>query len=343
MKDDAMKKKKLVLVVLLCIVGVGLMAYPILSNLYNDLFQTRAINEYEKVIKERSPEEKEELLLEMKDYNKLLATGQIQVPISEEAPAVDFNGADIIVDGMDSEYGAMIAMLEIPSIKARIPVYNGVAETQLQRGVGVLPGTSLPTGGPNTHSVITGHRGLPQAKLFTDLPNVEIGDEFYIRVLDETLAYKVRSITTIQPTDISGLVIQPDEDLVTLLTCVPYMINTHRLLVTGYRIPYQQEEAVEEEIVVIPIEGQEGYNCCCLWVILAIVVSALLLFIGLLLILRRLGKMYRLMKDCKKEMDKENEKKKKSYIKGESTAEAAPSPAEGVKAEKPDPPKASKE
>lgn len=136
-----------------------------------------------------------------------------------------------------------IASIHIPDIEINLPIYAGSGEDVLQKGVGHLEGTSLPIGGVNSHAVLTAHTGLPNSRLFTDLDKLKVGDKFYITNIKETLAYQIDSITIIEPTDFSSLVIFPNQDYVTLLTCTPYMINSHRLLVRGRRIPYTPEDS----------------------------------------------------------------------------------------------------
>lgn len=290
-----MKKSQKILLAFIFIIGLGIFSYPILSNIYNNNFQTRAIDEYNNVVKYRPPEEIEKMKKKMDAYNKQLATGQpsFEEPfgaVTEQADNID--NAGIVLDSMEEEHGAMIGVLEIPSIHTTSPIFSGVSDFQLQRGVGVLPGTSLPVGGTSTHSVITGHRGLPTAKLFTDLPKMQLGDTFSIEVLDEELVYKVNDIQTIEPDDVLALKIIEGKDLVTLLTCTPYMINTHRLIVTGYRInPTENERGVKMYNTIIGPElptwmGWIQENCCWL-ILLLILIFGLLHTILLIKIYRR--------------------------------------------------------
>ena len=139
----------------------------------------------------------------------------------------------------------MMGYLKIPKIRVTLPIYHGTEERVLQSGVGHVGNTSLPVGGDSTHSVLTGHRGLPSAELFTDLDQLEVGDVFFVKVMHETLAYEVDQILTVLPTQIDALKIEQGQDLMTLVTCTPYSVNTHRLLVRGHRIPY--EEKIEEQ------------------------------------------------------------------------------------------------
>lgn len=317
-----MKKKWVVIKILVFAIGLGIFAYPIVSNFYTNNFQTRAINEYQKEINQQTAEQLQELQQGMMNYNKSLVDGTSpQDPFAEEQAGASSGilpesvvvdeGYSNIVENLESEYGNTIGVLKIPSISVETPIFDGVTEKQLQLGVGVLPGTSLPIGGEDTHSVITGHRGLPTAKLFTDLPSVKIGDVFYVEVAGETHAYKVDHIKTIEPTEISDLRIVPGEDMITLLTCTPYMINTHRLIVTGIRTEYNVETVVTEA---------KEIPCCC-WIILLLLVIILLLFfisIMLVAIFRRMGREIRLEKKAKKLEEKNNKKVPAAPIEAEA-------------------------
>ena len=151
-------------------------------------------------------------------------------------------------DLLDLNGDGMMGYIVIPKMNVELPIYHTVEERVLQSGVGHMESSSLPVGGPSTHAALSGHRGLPSAKLFTDLDQMEVGDQFYIKVLGETLAYEVHEVETVLPTETESLAIQAGEDLVTLITCTPYGINSHRLLVHAHRIPYepQMEEAIEQ-------------------------------------------------------------------------------------------------
>lgn len=278
MKNDH-KILKRVLKIVAFVVGLGIFAYPIISNIYTDMTQTKAIDEYQKTIKMQTSDEIEESRQKMIEYNNILATGVGNHKISE-TPIDGIQGADIVVDGLDAEGGEPIGVLKIPSIKLETPIFNGASEKQLQRGVGVLYGTSMPIGGQGAHSVITGHRGLPTAKLFSDLPDVKMGDEFFVEILNEVHAYKVIAVKTINPNEVEQLQIIPEQDLITLLTCTPYMINTHRLIVTGTRIPYD-EEAQEDQIVTDTTDNSRCYKWILL-ILLIIIAILLTLFLRML-------------------------------------------------------------
>ena len=145
----------------------------------------------------------------------------------------------------------VMGYIEIPKIDIRLPIYHGVGTEALEKGAGHIEGTSLPIGGPGTHAVLSGHRGLPGRKLFTDLDLIKVGDQFYVQVLNETLAYEVDQILTVLPQESQALSIVPGEDLVTLVTCTPYGVNTHRLLIRGHRIPYEENSKKEQKRDVV--------------------------------------------------------------------------------------------
>ena len=190
----------------------------------------------------------------MKQYNQQLGHAVVQDETSEavkEAAEAAGNDSNTDADGTDTEgsthttmmeIGDVIGYLTIPVIDVNLPIYYGTSQEVLAKGVGYVPETSFPLGGESTHSVLTGHRGLPEAKLFTDMDKVEEGDPFYIHVLDEILAYQVDQIKVVDPDDTSDLDIVEGQDYVTLVTCTPYAINSHRLLVRGHRIEYTGEE-----------------------------------------------------------------------------------------------------
>lgn len=166
----------------------------------------------------------------------------------------------------------MMGYVEVPKINIKIPIFHTTSEEVLSKGAGHLEGSSLPVGGENTHSVISAHRGLPSASLFTDLDQLEDGDHFLIRVLDQTLCYEVDQIHIVEPENTSDLAVEPGQDLVTLLTCTPYAVNTKRLLVRGHRVPYE-EETIEKEEKESPMSLYTNYL---LWVVVGLAVTAVL-------------------------------------------------------------------
>lgn len=218
--------------------GIIIVSYPAISQMYYNYVNQQTINDFDSGRKQLTSEEIDKRIQLAQAYNASLQNFAITDPYTEEQ-----------LEQGRTEYARMltvrekIASIHIPDIEINLPIYAGSGEDVLQKGVGHLEGTSLPIGGINSHAVLTAHTGLPNSRLFTDLDKLKVGDKFYITNIKETLAYQIDSITIIEPTDFSSLVIFPDQDYVTLLTCTPYMINSHRLLVRGQRIPYTPEDS----------------------------------------------------------------------------------------------------
>lgn len=230
----------MMLTVLIC--GVAVLSYPFVRNLLNDIINQQIISHYQKEANQKSKDEFQKKLSEMEEKNKQLAYQNISPgfdPFSEEAKKVD--ETKIIYEDH------VIGVISIPKIKVRLPIFNQTTETFLAKGATYLEGTSFPIGGNSTHSVISGHRGLTEAKLFTDLPKLKKKDRFYIELGDnEVHAYEVDKIKVVKPSDVSSLQIVEGQGYITLVTCTPYMVNSHRLLVRGHRVPYVPEEMAKE-------------------------------------------------------------------------------------------------
>ena len=236
-------KVRAIFVVALFLVGAAIMLYPAYSYLYNEFMYARASAEYQQAVDAGSAEEMAQAWKEARAYNKAHAVNVIVDPFEEDGT----------LKPEDPEYlrqlsvagdGAM-AYLDIPKIGQRLPVYHGASGEVLDKGVGHLSGTSLPVGGKPSHCVLSGHRGLPSKKLFTDLDQLERGDLFYVHVVGHDLAYEVDAISVVKPEQVESLALRPGKDLMTLVTCTPYAVNTHRLLVTGHRVPYVPPEDAE--------------------------------------------------------------------------------------------------
>ena len=232
---------KKIISILITLFGVGLACYPWISNW---VFQHAADNKvtvYQNTIKNESKERQQEMLKEAHEYNANLSQGQVTLtdPFDENQVKENENLQYSSVLNVDGE--GMMAYIEIPCINVSLPVFHGTDNVTLENGVGHLEGSSLPVGGESTHAVLTGHTGLNKAKLFTDLTEVKEKDLFFIHVCGETLAYEVCEISVVRPEEISSLLIRDGEDLVTLVTCTPYGVNTHRLFVTGRRTEYTEE------------------------------------------------------------------------------------------------------
>lgn len=231
-----MKKGALstIILILVFLVGLSLLLYPTVSDYWNSLHQSRAITEYAEEVANLDNELYEELWTNAKAYNeRLFHSGRGLSLTEKEWPEYE---AQLDVSG-----NGIMGYIEIPKIKCTLPIYHGTDSAVLQIAVGHIEGSSFPVGGENTHCVLSGHRGLPSAKLFTDLNLLTEGDTFLIRVLDETLTYEVDQILIVEPKDTEALRIVENEDLCTLVTCTPYGINTHRLLVRGHRVENAEE------------------------------------------------------------------------------------------------------
>lgn len=230
-----------VLGLLLFLGGAAVFLYPAVSNYLAEKNQTRVIQTYQEAVGGLSDEELSEEWAKAEEYNENLAGDPVHDPfIPGSGYALPDNYLDVLnVDGV-------MGYIEIPKIDVSLPIYHGTAEETLEKGAGHMESTTLPIGGPDRHAVLTGHRGLPSAELFTNLDLLEIGDHFYINVLGETLAYEVDSIKVVEPDELELLTVEPGRDLVTLITCTPYGVNTHRLLVRGARTEYVPEEADRE-------------------------------------------------------------------------------------------------
>ena len=228
------KHKTVIFLTLGFLVGICILLYPAFSSYWNSKTQSRAITNYESVLENLKPEDYAAIFENAHAYNKALY--ETDFPLTDYPDVPGYNDT-LCITGND-----MIGYLKIDRIGVELPIYHGTSDSVLSRGVGHLQGSSLPVGGENTHSVMSAHRGLPSAKLFTDLDRMEIGDTFQIVVLDQVLTYQVDQIKVITPRELSDLQIVEGMDYCTLFTCTPYGINTHRLLVRGVRIETMKEK-----------------------------------------------------------------------------------------------------
>lgn len=219
------KKAPVIALSLFLLLGLGLIGYPILSNLLASEEQSAVQAQYTDEVDDMTDTEIESELQAARLYNEALQS-------VKSTETIDLRDYD---DLLSLSGSAVMCTVEIPAINVELPVYHGIGEEVLQKGAGHMPGTSLPVGGESTHAVISAHSGLPAAKLFTDLDKLEEGDLFYIHVLGETLCYEVDQIVVTIPSDTEAIQIEKGQDYVTLLTCTPYGVNTHRLLVRGRR------------------------------------------------------------------------------------------------------------
>lgn len=250
-----MKNKTNILLILILVAGLSLLLYPSVSDYWNSFTQTEVIVDYTKQIENLDEEKYDRILSEARAYNEKLVGRTNHYVLSEEQEAEYEKLLDV------SGIGIM-GYIEIPAINCTLPIYHGTEDSVLQIAVGHLEWSSLPVGGKSTHCVLSGHRGLPSAKLFTDLDKVIVGDIFILRVLDEVFTYEVDSIMIVEPHETDSLLIEREKDYCTLITCTPYAINTHRILVRGERVENPEEaknirvvsEAVQiEPLIIAPI------------------------------------------------------------------------------------------
>ena len=235
------KIKKNWKIILTLMLGLMIAIYPIISNYYYTVENNTQVKDFQEAVAEMPSKEVLERIELAKAYNDTLDPSRLADPYTEREKKGVENYARML------EVREKIGYVDIPKIGQQIPVYAGTSEDVLQHACGHLEGTSLPIGGKDTHAVITAHRGLPQVKLFRDLDKMEVGDLFFFTNVKETLAYKVDQILVVEPWDFEPVLVVEGKDLMTLLTCTPYMINSHRLLVRGHRIPYVPEEKEEAE------------------------------------------------------------------------------------------------
>ena len=276
-----MKKKPITtfIMILLFLAGLSLLLYPFVANQWNNYRQQRLISSYEDSVARK--EEAGEI-----DYDAEWAKAQAYNEALLPSILPDSFAVAEASDEPDEEYmsclnitgDGMMGMVEIPKIDVNLPIYHTTSEEVLEKAAGHLEGSSLPVGGKSTHAVISAHRGLPSASLFTDLDQLEEGDHFLIHVLDDTLCYEVDQILVVEPKETESLAVEEGEDLVTLLTCTPYGVNSDRLLVRGHRVPYVPEEVEDEQANAL--FGTSLHTNYLLWVVAGLAVTAA--FIGYL-------------------------------------------------------------
>lgn len=242
-----MKKKHIstIIIALIFLAGLGFLLYPTVSNLWNRAHQSRAIATYTKQVEKLDGSQNKEMLKAARKYNKSLLKKSDHWKLSKKDKKKYESLLDVSGTGI-------MGYIEVPKIDCSLPIYHGTDEGALQIAIGHLEGSSLPVGGKSTHCVLSGHRGLPSARLFTDLDQMEEGDVFVLNVLGRKLAYEVDQIKVVLPDEMSDLEIVQGKDLCTLVTCTPYGINTHRLLVRGHRTKY-----IEETVVRVQKEAEK--------------------------------------------------------------------------------------
>ena len=251
------------------LIGVSVLLYPALSNYWNSKTQSRAIVDYEAILQYMEPEDYSAMFQAAYDYNDAL--------YKTSFPLADYKQVPGYMDALRVEGTSIIGYLQIDKIGVELAIYHGTSDDVLNRGVGHMEGSSLPVGGANTHCVMSAHRGLPSAKLFTDLDRMEMGDTFQIVVLDQILTYQVDQIKIITPQEYEDLLIVDGMDYCTLVTCTPYGINTHRLLVRGIRI----ETILEKPVIYV---SNDAFRIEPTLVMPAVAAPMLLVFLILLMV-----------------------------------------------------------
>ena len=256
--------------------GLSLLLYPFVANQWNNYRQKQLISSYEQTVSQKDAANEIDYDAELKKaeaYNEALLPSilpdSFAIADASEEDQIYMNTLNIAGD-------EMMGIVEIPKIDIKLPIYHTTEEDVLKQAAGHLEGSSLPIGGKSTHAVISAHRGLPSASLFTDLDQLKKGDHFLIHVLNETLCYEVDKISVVKPEETSSLAVEEGEDLVTLLTCTPYGVNTERLLVRGHRVPYVEQEVADEKT---PLSGISLHTNYLLWVIVGLAVTAFFILV----------------------------------------------------------------
>ena len=234
-----MKRKVInIIIIALALIGVVLLVYPYVTYRLSERDQTYVVQQYDDSLAKMTEQQMQEEWERARAYNASLATSVLYDPFASGQEDMDAEYLSLL----DIAGNGVMCHIEIPKIKVDLPVFHGVSLSTLEKGAGHLEGSSLPVGGAGTHAVMTAHTGLNSAKLFTDLVELEIGDGYYIHTLDRILAYRVDNILTVEPEDVGTLSTVEGKDYVTLVTCTPYGVNSHRLLVRGVRVDYSPEE-----------------------------------------------------------------------------------------------------
>ena len=242
-------KKKLssILLVLILLAGAAIMIYPSFSDYWNSFHQSQAIANYSESVSNLNEEEYERLWLAACEYNVKMAGKSIPFRLSD-AEWEEYNSL------LDVSGNGIMGYIEIPKINVSLPIYHGTSDAVLQVAAGHIESSSLPVGGTSTHCIISGHRGLPSAKLFTDLDQMSEGDIFQLKILNETLTYEVDQIRIVEPQEVNDLTIIPGGDYVTLITCTPYGINSHRMLLRGHRVETEKTHNVRVTAEAVQVE-----------------------------------------------------------------------------------------
>lgn len=274
MKKNRGNSMTTLFLVLMLFAGLSLLLYPTVSNYWNSLHQSRAIAAYVEQVTQIDNETFDQLLEQARAYNRTLVGKAYRYDMTRQEREEYLGLLNVSGNGI-------IGYIEIPDIHCELPIYHGTDADALQIGVGHIEGSSLPVGGESTHCAISGHRGLPSAKLFSDLDKLTVGDRFILRVLDDTLTYEVDQIHTVLPGEMDELEIVEGEDYCTLVTCTPYGVNTHRLLVRGYRV----ENSTDKEPARVATDETRTEPLGKISILLPVLVFAILLMLLLVFLL----------------------------------------------------------
>lgn len=261
--------------VMILLIGILILLYPTLSDYWNSLHQSQIVSSYQYSVKNLTKEQNKKILAEARLYNQSLRKGV--------TPSLNLTDNEIkkYNDSLNITSTGVMGYVEIPKLETTMPIYHGTDEAVLQIAIGHIPGTSLPVGGKGTHTVISGHRGLPSAKLFTNIDRLMSGDIFRIHVLDKIITYKVDQKLTVLPENISSLSIEPDKDYCTLVTCTPYGVNTHRLLVRGHRIPNKSKKKNN------PVEPKYSLNKSTIAIAVSVLILGIIITVIVLIVRKR--------------------------------------------------------
>lgn len=286
---------KNLIIILIFLSGLSLLLYPYISNEWNTYRQSKLMTTYEEVVQsinEETPIDYTSEFARANAYNEALVPyilpDSFAIAAASEEPDEEYMAClNLTGDGM-------MGYVQIPKIDIKIPIYHTVSTEVLEKAAGHLEGSSLPVGGEDTHAVISAHRGLPSAALFTDLDKLKEGDHFLISVLDEILCYEVDQISVVEPSETEALKVEAGKDLATLLTCTPYGVNSHRLLVRGHRVEYVEEEVMKEDVPLMETSLHTNYL---LWVVVGLAITTVFIIVLSVVDKKRLKKANDQMKE----------------------------------------------
>ena len=276
MKKNRGNSMTTLFLILMLFAGLSLLLYPTVSNYWNSLHQSRAIAAYVEQVAQTDNETFDQLRGQARAYNRTLVGKAYRYDMTRQE-------REEYLELLNVSENGIIGYIEIPDIHCELPIYHGTDANALQVGVGHIEGSSLPVGGESTHCAISGHRGLPSAKLFSDLDKLTVGDRFILRVLDDTLTYEVDQIHTVLPGEMDELEIVEGEDYCTLVTCTPYGVNTHRLLVRGHRV----ENSTDKEPARVTADETRTEPLGKISILLPVLVFAILLMLLLIFLLSK--------------------------------------------------------